>query len=262
MNSVRQPAVAGAFYPDNEGELKEMISAFLEQGRGEVPGVIRGLIAPHAGYVYSGPVAASGYRLVGKRTAVDKVILVGPSHHAPFPGVAEAGYEFWSTPLGMVKAGSLRNSVKTKELFKVYPNVHEPEHCLEVQLPFLQTVLEGDFTIFPLLTGEILPDVLARELVRFIDESTLFVASSDLSHYHPYKKAVSLDSEANRAIPSLDFKGVAGVEACGRLAIMTLMHIAKEKGWKGKLLDYRNSGDTAGPKDSVVGYGCYAFYEV
>lgn len=262
MNSVRQPAVAGTFYPDDKKELEKMISGFLEKAKGDIPGVLRGLIAPHAGYIYSGPVAASGYRLVGKQSSVEKAILVGPSHHMPFPGVAESGYEFWSTPLGNVKAGSVIDKVEAKQLFHTYPNLHQPEHCLEVQLPFLQTVLKKDFTVFPLLTGDVRADVLARELLPVMDDSTIFIASSDLSHYYPYDKAVSLDSMANEAVPSFDFEKMLAVEACGKLAILTLMHIAQQKGWKGKLLDYRNSGDTAGPKDSVVGYGCYAFYEV
>jgi AmmeMemoRadiSam system protein B len=259
--TVRESAVAGTFYPDNEKELSEMIEEFLKKAEDiQIEGRLHGLVVPHAGYVYSGPVAAYGYKLLMKqKPQPTKVLLVGPSHQGMFIGAAESGYEEWRTPLGIVKAESLSMKVTDKALLNVYPQIHGPEHCLEVQLPFLQTVLK-DFVIYPLLTGEVNPAALANALEPLIDDNTIFVASSDLSHYHPYENAKKLDAVANGAIPNLDFDKMQYVEACGRTAILTLMQIAKSRGWKGKLLDYRNSGDTAGPRDSVVGYGCYAFY--
>lgn len=262
-HKMREPAVAGTFYPDDEKELKEMVEKFLkEAGNVKVPGKLRGLVVPHAGYVYSGPVAAYGYRLLmEQKKQPDKIFLFGPAHYGMFVGIAESGCDIWKTPLGMVNVGSISSKLKDHSLVHVYPQVHGPEHSLEVQLPFLQTVMKKQFTVYPVLTGEINPAVLANAVEPLIDEDTLFLVSSDLSHYHPYENAKRIDAVANESVPDLDFKKAELFEACGKTAILALMQTAKSKGWKGKLLDYRNSGDTAGPKDGVVGYGAYAFYE-
>lgn len=260
---VRYPAVAGSFYPSDENELRKMIRDYLSKAKDvDIKGRLRALVEPHAGYIYSGPVAAYGYKLLEKHSAkIKKVLLIGPSHYAAFFGVAESNADEWETPIGKVSAGSARAFVRNKELITTNPDVHAPEHCLEVQLPFLQSVLK-DFVIYPLLTGNVNSEELAMALVDQIDDSTLIIVSSDLSHYKPYDTALRIDSIANKAVPSLDIeKFEREGDACGKTAILTLMHIAKKKKWKGKLLDYRNSGDTAGPKDAVVGYGCYAFYE-
>ena len=262
-SEIRRPAVAGAFYPDEPGELKGMIGGFLEKaGNVKLEGRLRGLVVPHAGYIYSGPVAAFGYKLLaGQKPQASKIILIGPSHYAGFFGAAESGAAFWQTPLGIVKAGSLMDKIGKSEAIHRIPQAHEQEHCIEVQLPFLQSVLKKDFTIYPIVTGEVSPTVLANEVAGVIDDQTLIIASSDLSHYNPYEKAVRLDSICNRAVPALDIGTMEDSgDACGKTGILSLMHIAKKMKWKGKMLDYRNSGDTAGPKDAVVGYGCYAFY--
>jgi len=261
--TIRRPAVAGAFYPEEPAELRGMVDGFLAKaGNVKVEGRLRALVEPHAGYIYSGPVAAFGYKLLSsQKEKPSKIILLGPSHYAGFLGAAEAGADFWQTPLGMVKAGSLKGKIRAAGAVSLIPEAHAPEHCLEVQLPFLQAVMKGDFTIYPLLTGELSPSALADSLLGAIDDDTLVIASSDLSHYNPYEKAVRLDSICNRAVPALDIETMEeSGDACGKTGILTLMHIAKKKKWKGKMLDYRNSGDTAGPKDAVVGYGCYAFY--
>lgn len=266
--SVRPPAVAGAFYPDDRDELGGMVRGFLDTAKNiKTDGALRALVEPHAGYVYSGPVAAYGYKaLAAAREKITRIILLGPSHYAPFFGACEAGYDAWETPLGIVKAESLREKLKgrAKELVGVLPGAHAPEHCLEVQLPFLQSVMKTDFVIYPLLCGEVNPEALADAILDsgILDEKALVIASSDLSHYLPYDIAIGRDRIANETVPALDIKKFqAAGDACGKLPILTLMHIAKKKGWKGKFLDYRNSGDTAGPKTEVVGYGCYAFYE-
>jgi len=259
---IREPAVAGSFYPEDESELREMVEKFLKDaGDVKISKRLRGLVVPHAGYIYSGPVAAYGYKLLMKQDhKPGRIILIGPSHYAMFIGVAEGSARFWRTPLGLVPAESIASKITDRSILGIYPQAHAPEHSIEVQLPFLQTVLKEKFTIYPLLTGEVNPALLANALEPAIDDNTLFIVSSDLSHYYPYEQARRLDAVANEAIPNLDFKRMEYAEACGKTGILTLMHIAKSKGWKGKLLDYRNSGDTAGPKDNVVGYGCYAFY--
>lgn len=260
---IRKPAVAGAFYPDDPEELRETIARMLEDaGDIEVNGMLRALVEPHAGYVYSGPVAAYGYKLLSQYSGkIKKVFLVGPSHYAAFFGAIESGAEKWRTPLGEVKVKSIAEKARNKELFSVNERAHAPEHCLEVQVPFLQTVL-GDFTLYPVLVSDVVPETLADEIAKQFDDSSIFIASSDLSHYHTYDTAVRLDSTANESVPSLDIgRFAAKGDACGKTPILVLMHLARKMKWKGKLLDYRNSGDTAGPKDNVVGYGCYAFYE-
>lgn len=261
--TIRYPAVAGSFYPNDKEELQDMINEFMVEAENvEIDGKIKGLVVPHAGYVYSGPIAAYGYKALQKQVeSIKKIMLVGVSHFTGFFGAAEAGTEFWETPLGRVKVESVRSKIKNKELINVIPQAHVREHCLEVQLPFLQTIM-NDFSIYALLTGEVVAAALSDALEPVIDNETIFIASSDLSHYHSYGKAVALDGICNEAIPKLDIETMKTKgDACGKTGILTLMHIAKKRKWKGKLLNYRNSGDTAGTKDQVVGYGCYAFYE-
>lgn len=260
---VRKPVVAGAFYPDEPEELKSTIDSYLEKaGSVKINGRLRALVEPHAGYIYSGPVAAFGYKLLAELAMQpSRIILIGPSHYARFFGAAEAGADAWQTPLGMVKAGSLASEIGKGDIINTVPEAHAPEHCIEVQLPFLQSVMKKDFTIYPLITGQVSPAALAETIAKTVDDETLIIASSDLSHYNPYERARRLDSICNKVVPALDIQTMEGSgDACGKTGILTLMHIAKKRKWKGMLLDYRNSGDTAGPKDAVVGYGCYAFY--
>ena len=257
--NVRMPAVAGAFYPAERFELKQMIESFLESSKKtSVNGKLKGLIVPHAGYIYSGPVAGVGYRLLKENNPdAENVFLIGPSHSERFYGVAQATNEYWQTPFGKIEMEQL----KENQIVKNYNNAHLKEHSLEVQLPFLQTVLKK-FRVYALLTGDMSARLFAAELQKEIDDSSIIIASSDLSHYHSYSEAMRIDNTANKAIPSMDVYNVESfVEACGKEAILTLMQIAKIKKWKGKFLDYKNSGDTSGDKSRVVGYGCYAFYE-
>jgi MEMO1 family protein len=263
---IRKAAVAGGFYPLEKRGIESHIENYLSEAKStQIPGNLRGLVVPHAGYVYSGPIAAYGYKLLSSHQKnIQKIILLGPSHHAGFYGAAEAGFDVWETPIGKVKAGKISDLLENPDpdLFPIYPEAHIPEHCLEVQLPFLQMAMKKEFTIFPLLICEIDPGKLALALRNAIDEKTLVIASSDLSHYHPYEKAMKIDAIANDAIPRLDIQKFEEYgDACGKLPILTLMHLAKLNGWTGKFLDYRNSGDTAGDKDRVVGYGCFAFYK-
>ncbi len=268
MEELREPAVAGSFYPGYAGELKEMIDRYLSIAKDtKLDGNLKALIIPHAGYIYSGPIAAYGYKLLekSKDRNIKKVLILGPSHHAFFEGACESGFKFWETPLGNVKTYSIRENMESedKKFLEIYPAAHVPEHCLEVQLPFLQLVMKNKFEVCPILTGQVEPEKLAEIIEKYIDERTLIIVSSDLSHYLPYENAKKIDSIANDSVPSIDIgRFEAQGDACGKTAILVLMHIAKNKKWNGKLLDYRNSGDTAGPKSGVVGYGCYAFYDL
>ncbi|MHC4133717.1 MAG: AmmeMemoRadiSam system protein B [Planctomycetota bacterium] len=249
--SVRPPAVAGRFYPVDPVELEEMVERYLADARPSGPAPLA-LITPHAGYIYSGPVAATGYATV--RGPIERVILLGPAHRYPLRGLAGHSAEAFLTPLGPIQ-------VDTPELphTKTLDAAHAGEHSLEVHLPFLQVVL-GDFTLTPLVVGDATPGQVTDVLEQLWGgPETLVVISSDLSHFHDYDTAVSLDRATATAIEELRHEAVGPHEACGCRAIGGLLRLAQDKGLKVTTLDLRNSGDTAGPRNEVVGYGSFAF---
>jgi AmmeMemoRadiSam system protein B len=258
MSKVRRPAVAGQFYPAEAPRLRRLVEQYLEEAseNGKLP---RAIIAPHAGYIYSGPIAASAYvRLRAGRNAIRRVVLLGPAHRVPVRGLAASSADAFATPLGEVPLD--REAIdRILELPQVHvqDDAHAPEHGLEVHLPFLQTVL-ADFRLVPLVVGEAAPAAVAEVLAQFAgDPHTLIVVSSDLSHYQDYDNARRLDQEASMAIEHL--RPLAAGQACGRHAINGLLHLARERGWQAHTVDLRNSGDTAGPRHQVVGYGAYLF---
>ncbi len=256
---IRPPAVAGRFYPGEPEALRKTVRALLTDARrNDSPEKIRALVSPHAGYVFSGIVAAAGYRGVPPSTKT--VILLGPSHHVPIDRPSIPDVMAYQTPMGEVRLAELARTLRESPLFRCVPRAHEREHSLEVQLPFLQTVL-NDFEIVPILTNRADPQTLAGILAPHIDEDTMIVASSDLSHYYSYDTAVSLDRICINAITGPTFSDMALCEACGKEAVLTLMHISKIKGWDSTLIDYKNSGDTAGDKRRVVGYASIAFLD-
>ena len=280
---VRAPAVAGLFYPAEEPVLSKTIDELLEGAPAHHIPHLKGLVCPHAGYSYSGPTAAIAYKMLAGRD-VQTVVILGPSHYAAFQGASVPNTDAYQTPLGTVPI-----SAKAQQLVKTSPFVLEPqclvqrpqwwtqsskpapaagedtpdtwEHSVEVQVPFLQKTLKN-FTILPVVFGNVDPEQAARVLAGVIDGKTIVVASSDLSHYHPYDEAKELDNRCVKAVCDLNIDEMKTQEACGKLPILTLMYLAREKGWKAQLLDYRNSGDTSGDKShGVVGYAAIAFYE-
>jgi AmmeMemoRadiSam system protein B/AmmeMemoRadiSam system protein A len=256
---ARKPAVAGSFYPSGEDELARAVDGYLENADDKRLPNVRGLVVPHAGYVYSGFTAAYGFKqLVGRD--IKTVIVIAPSHRIHLSGAALLDVTHFETPLGLIHVSPKVKDLIKEDGFANVPGAHSQEHALEVELPFLQRVL-GDFELIPIVVGDTDPKALASVLLKYVDDRTLVVASSDLSHYYPYDEAVKLDSACTKAIPSLDFEGMKSCQACGDIPIQTLMRIAEEKGWVGKLLDYRNSGDTAGDKSRVVGYASVAFFD-
>lgn len=258
MASVRKPAVAGLFYPDNPGELHTMIADFLGAVRpgGTVP---RAIIAPHAGYMYSGPVAASVYaRLKPARDVIRRVVLLGPAHRVGFQGLALPSAEEFVTPLGAIPVDQ-EAVAKIADLSQVHvlDQAHEREHSLEVHLPFLQEVL-GEFTLVPLVVGDADPEEVGEVLEKLWGgPETLIVISSDLSHYHPYAAAQKLDGATSQAIEALRYEDIGYDHACGRIPVSGLLYVARKRGMRAKTVDLRNSGDTVGPRDQVVGYGAY-----
>ena len=281
--SVREPAVAGLFYPADAADLTRTIDRLLATAKPEPGGGdLKALICPHAGYAYSGLTAAFSYKLLAGRD-FQTVILLAPSHYALFKGAAVCAADVYRTPLGDVPV-----SAKARTLAMVRPFVAEPrvalqrpdwsgqashalppvgadtpetwEHSGEVQVPFLQMVLKN-FQLLPVVFGVTDPELAARALAGMLDGRTLVIASSDLSHYHPYADAKALDSRCVAAICNLDTEQIKSQEACGLLPVRTLMHLAKLRGWNARLLDMRNSGDVTGDKSrGVVGYAAIAFY--
>jgi AmmeMemoRadiSam system protein B len=260
MSVVRSPAVAGAFYPSDPYELRTSIEAYLALAT-SLDVTPKALIAPHAGYVCSGPIAGSAYVQINAcRDLITRVVLVGPSHRVSVRGLAATGADSFATPLGHVPVDK-----QAVEALLHFPQVrlddsaHAPDHCLEVHLPFLQHLL-GDFTIVPLLVGDAEPAKVGEPLEAvWGTEETLVVISSDLSHFHDYDTARQLDDGTTRAIEQLDANDIGPIEACGCRAISGLLHVARKLGLRATTIDVRNSGDTAGPKDEVVGYGAYMF---
>jgi len=260
---IRPAAVAGRFYPANPAELRRLIASFLENcppASGPGP---KAVIAPHAGYIYSGPIAASAYALwLPVRQSIRRVVLLGPSHFVGFKGLATSSAEEFATPLGLVPVDveGVRLACRLSQV-QVLDEAHSMEHALEVQLPFLQVVLE-EFKIVPLVVGMTRAEEIAEVLELFWDEpQTRFVISSDLSHYLDWGQARMLDEQTAEAIERLDPKGIAENQACGRLPIRGLLQAAARRGLRARTVDLRNSGDTAGPKQRVVGYGAFAFEE-
>jgi hypothetical protein len=254
--------VAGLFYPADARELRALVSALLASAEAAGPPP-KALIVPHAGYIYSGPVAATGYaHLANARAAIKRVVLLGPAHFIAFRGLAASSADAFATPLGLVPVDRpAMASILDLPQVRILDQAHAQEHSLEVQLSFLQVVLD-DFSLVPLAVGEAAPEEVGEVLqALWGGPETLLVISSDLSHYHDYETARRLDAETSRAIEALQPEPLHYGQACGRHPINGLLQVARMLGLRARTLDLRNSGDTAGPRDRVVGYGAYVFAE-
>ena len=282
IRDVREPAVAGLFYPKDANVLAPMVDAMLARANPAPLEKLRGLICPHAGYEFSGLTAALAYKLLAGQDIQTVVVLSG-SHTALFDGVFVPRVEAYRTPLGLVRLSPQAAKLAQMSPFTSTPQcqVHRPqwiaqssrtpppdgqdlpdtwEHSGEVQLPFLQRTLKN-FTIVPAVYGNADPAAAARALDAVLDNNTLIVASSDLSHFFTDSQARVLDARCLSAICAMDTETMKTQEACGKGPILTLMYLAKAKGWRVRFLGYSNSADSTGRKDNVVGYGAVAFYE-
>lgn len=258
MPTVRAPAVAGTFYPDDAVALRAQLREFLAAVKtsGTCP---KAIIAPHAGYVYSGPVAASAYaRIQACARHITRVVLLGPSHRVRLRGLAAPSVDFFATPLGAIAVDrAALQRLADLPYVTVSDQAHALEHSLEVHLPFLQATL-GQFTLVPLVVGAAEPHAVAQVLERLWGGAeTLIVVSSDLSHYHDYATSQRLDAATTQAIEQLRFEDLNYDSACGRTPVSGLLYVARQRGLHAQAVDVRNSGDTAGPRDQVVGYGAY-----
>ena len=262
MTKVRSAAVAGMFYPANATQLRQDINGYLDHATTHQPAP-KAIIVPHAGYIYSGPIAASAYNnLRSLHQQIKKVVLLGPAHRVAFLGLAATSADFFITPLGKIKIDRYAMA-RISHLPQVITldEAHAQEHSLEVQLPFLQVVLD-DFELIPLVVGEASKQDVADVLnILWGGEETLIVISSDLSHYNSYSVAQQMDLKTSRAIEKFQPEKIHYDMACGRNPVNGLLEVAKQKHLHVITLDCRNSGDTAGDKNRVVGYGAYAFSE-
>jgi AmmeMemoRadiSam system protein B len=257
--NTRSPAVAGLFYPDNPQSLRKAVKGFLDHVKreGKAP---KAMIVPHAGYIYSGPIAASAYaRLVDMHERIKRVVLLGPAHRVAFYGLAAPTAAFFETPLGRVPI----DNATIANIRQRFPQVvlddrpHAQEHSLEVHLPFLQLCLD-DFELIPLVVGRCRVTEVSEVLqALWGGDETLIVISSDLSHYHDYDTARTVDAKTSEAIEALQGERLGPEDACGYLPVRGLLQVVQEKGLQVHNIDLRNSGDTAGSRDRVVGYGAY-----
>lgn len=259
--TVRQPCVAGTFYPDDPATLRENIQDYLALAN---PPELepKALVAPHAGYPYSGPVAAYAYKLlIPMAPRIRRVALLGPAHRVGFTGIALSHADYFATPLGRIRVDQdVLQTLTAQPLTGFADSAYAGEHSLEVHLPFLQTVL-GDFALVPLLVGQIdIPAMVSMLEAVWGTDDTLVIVSSDLSHYLEYHQARRVDQHTTQAIEQLQTDAIHSHDACGRLPLCGLLEVARRKGLQVTTLDLRNSGDTAGSQARVVGYGAYAFH--
>lgn len=260
MSNTQMPSVAGLFYPDDPQVLSNTIARMLESTGLHEGAAPKALIAPHAGYVYSGPIAASAYaQLAPVREQVRRVVLLAPSHRVAFRGLAISSATAFNTPLGDIPVDrEALDRLESLPQVRHFDQAFEGEHALEVQLPFLQQVLK-DFALVPLIVG----DASAAEVTEVLetlwgDDQTLIVVSSDLSHYQDYDSAARHDRHTTALIENLD-ENLAYGDACGRNPVRGLLRAARQHGLAATTIDLRNSGDTAGDHSRVVGYGAYVF---
>lgn len=260
LPAIRPPAVAGSFYPDDPAKLRAMIERFLRDVKPPDTPAPKAIVAPHAGYVYSGPIAASAFaQFAPARDAIKRVVVLGPSHWVRVRGLATSSSQSWRTPFGEIPVDSeALKRITALPQVSVFDEAHVREHSLEVELPFLQVVLP-EFSLIPLVVG----DASDAEVAEVMDQlwggdETRFVISSDLSHYLDYTSARKLDAATACAIEDLSPNEIGEDQACGRVPIRGLLRAAREHQLHARTLDLRNSGDTAGPRDRVVGYGAWA----
>ena len=263
---IREPAVSDLFYPADPFQLKKMLIEYLDKAP-LYPIKPEAIVSPHAGYIYSGPVAGVSYK---QFLNLDKnihytILLIGPSHYVPFEGISFGYYDYWLTPLGEVKVNKevIQKFVLNNKELPITLNTipHIKEHSLEVQVPFLQLVLDN-FSIVPIVYGQIHYSIIEKIIIEIKNNKNdvVVVVSTDLSHYHPDNIARELDINCNLAVENLDISYLEKCEACGKIGLAAIIEYAQKNRWKGRVLDYKTSGDTSGDRSSVVGYASYIFY--
>ncbi|MBF0453729.1 MAG: AmmeMemoRadiSam system protein B [Magnetococcales bacterium] len=262
QQGVRPAAVAGTFYPQDPQQLRDMVRGFLIQAPASPQGEPKALISPHAGYIYSGQVAAYGYKNLPQAPADNprRVFVLAPSHRVYLDGVSVGNFSAYQTPLGEVEIDqAVVDRLAAQPDVSRDPQSHQSDHALEVQIPFLQETVVH-FKLVPIMFGDISGGQLADLIDSCWQPGDLIIISSDLSHFHPYQKAMALDQQSHQAVLSQKPRAIESCEACGRTGMSALLEIARRHRWSPSLSNYCNSGDTAGDKNRVVGYATYLFY--
>ena len=261
MTTLRAPAVAGLFYPDDPQDLKLEVDRLLREARPTHGATPRAMIQPHAGYRYSGPVAASGYRrLRDTATDVHRVVILGPNHTVPLDRIALSGADTWATPLGDVTIDTAERDRLVEGGAAVIDDApHRLEHAIEVHLPFLLRALPSGWTLLPAVVGDVPAEVAATLVDRCWGEDTLVIVSSDLSHYHSYPEARRLDEATVSEIATRNYQAVGHRNACGSHPIRGLLAARATQPLEIEVLDVRNSGDIADSPHRVVGYASIVF---
>ncbi len=263
---IKEPNVAGAFYPRDGAELNDLLDECFKHVT-QVSGVkhlkapLKAIVAPHAGYIYSGPIAASAYQVLKEmKDEIKTVVVLSPSHFYRLEGIAVSDASHFKTPLGNIEIDQeLQDKILNFDFVVNEPMAFEREHALEVHLPFLQKVL-GKFKLVPLVVGYNSPAQVQEVIETLSQEGVFFVVSSDLSHFHDYDTCKSLDKKTSAAIEAKEIDAIDGQDACGYYPLRGLLSWAKNHHYQVQNIDLRNSGDTAGDKSRVVGYGSYLVY--
>lgn len=259
--TVRPPAVAGSFYPGNPVALRDQVQAFVHEGQRRLPpglGLPVAILAPHAGFLYSGPIAGTAFAAARGRKP-GRVVVVGPAHRLAFRGISAGGYSAWRLPEGAARVDEIALAeLEALGMVDTACEAHQSEHSVEVILPFVRVVL-GDVPILPLLVGSTTPDEVEAVLEVALRPNDLLVLSSDLSHYLPADVARRRDLATLERVLKGQWELLGPHDACGALALAGAVRLARRRGWRPTLLDYRNSGDTAGSREQVVGYAALAW---
>ncbi|MEF3244755.1 MAG: AmmeMemoRadiSam system protein B [Caldisericaceae bacterium] len=258
---IREVSASGSFYPDNKEELKSIVRKFVESAPFRDLPNLKAIISPHAGYIYSGPVAGYSYKQLMNIDYLNfqTVVIIAPSHFAYFRGASVGLFDAYKTPLGFVKVSKKAKELLFLDDFHFILEAHLEEHSIEVQLPFLQYIL-SKFEIIPILYSEASAKSLIKGIEAVLDENTIIVISTDLSHYYSYEEAIKIDQHCINAVKNLDNKQLKNCEACGKIGIEVGIEFSKKYNLKSEILSYATSGDTAGPKTNVVGYLAAAFF--
>lgn len=257
-SKIRKPYCAGSWYSSSASELHNELQKYLDSTGKAGNKAVKAIIVPHAGYKYSGQVAAYAFRSVPEN--IKEIIILGTAHHHYLKGVAATDYDYFETPLGKIPVSKRNKNFIKENNISVIPEADINEHSIEIELPFLQCVL-NDFTIIPLYVGKTDFKEFSSVLEKYITDETIIVVSVDLSHFHNYEKAASLDKYTTSAIEELNSEKIKDAEIDSPYAVMALLELAKKLGWKPELLKYANSGDVTGDKSRVVGYSSFIFTE-
>jgi AmmeMemoRadiSam system protein B len=257
VSGLRPPVAAGSFYPGRAAELAETVERLLAAARpSPLAGELRALVAPHAGYVFSGAVAATAFATLPPQARSLRVAVLGPSHFAPLCGVAVSGADGWRTPLGTVPVDGGLKAIAVTAGAVVNDEPHARDHALEVELPFLQQRAREGLRVLPVAIGGAADETAA--VVTALSTEALIVVSTDLSHYHDDATARRLDRQTADAVVALDASAITASHACGADALRSLLGHARRAGWLCTQLDLRTSADASGDAERVVGYGAFA----